>query len=80
MPYQRLVNHMKSLNMRKSIAALGAATLAVTLSVAITPSASAAAPVCASAAGVETCTGTLANGAGYVFKVPANFGGTMFFW
>ncbi len=65
--------------MRKSIAALGAATLALTLSVAITPSASAA-PVCATAAGVETCTGTLANGAGYVFKVPANFGGTMFFW
>ena len=65
--------------MRKSIAALGAATLALTLSVAITPSASAA-PVCATAAGVETCTGTLANGAGYVFKVPSNFGGTMFFW
>jgi hypothetical protein len=70
---------MKSLTMRKSIATLGAATLALTLSVAITPSASAA-PVCATAAGVETCTGTLANGAGYVFKVPTNFGGTMFFW
>ena len=66
--------------MRKSIAALGAATLALTLSVAVTPSASAAAPVCATAAGVETCTGTLANGAGYTFKVPSNFGGTMFFW
>jgi hypothetical protein len=71
---------MKSLTMRKSIATLGAATLALTLSVAITPSASAAAPVCTTAAGVETCTGTLANGAGYVFKVPTNFGGTMFFW
>ena len=71
---------MKSLTMRKSIAALGAATLALTLSVAITPSASAAAPVCSSSAGVETCVGTLTNGAGYVFKVPANFGGTMFFW
>jgi hypothetical protein len=70
---------MKSLTMRKSIATLGAATLALTLSVAITPSASAA-PVCTTAAGVETCTGTLANGAGYVFKVPTNFGGTMFFW
>ena len=79
MPYQRLVNHMKSLKMRKSIAALGAATLALTLSVAVTPSASAA-PVCATAAGVETCTGTLANGAGYTFKVPSNFAGTMFFW
>jgi len=66
--------------MRKSIATLGAATLALTLSVAIAPSASAAAPVCSTAAGVETCVGTLANGAGYVFKVPTNFGGTMFFW
>ena len=71
---------MKSLTMRKSIATLGAATLALTLSVAVTPSASAAAPVCATAAGVETCNGTLANGAAYRFIVPTNFGGTMFFW
>ena len=66
--------------MRKSIAALGAATLALTLSVAVTPSATAAAPVCATAAGVETCNGTLANGAAYRFVVPSNFAGTMFFW
>ena len=71
---------MKSLTMRKSIATLGAATLALTLSVAITPSATAAAPTCTTTAGVETCNGTLANGAAYRFIVPTNFGGTMFFW
>ena len=71
---------MKSLTMRKAIATLGAATLALTLSVAITPSATAAAPTCTTTAGVETCNGTLANGATYRFMVPANFGGTMFFW
>jgi len=71
---------MKSLTMRKSIATLGAATLALTLSVAVTPSATAAAPVCATAAGVETCTGTLANGAGYLLKMPVNFKGIMYFW
>jgi hypothetical protein len=70
---------MKSNSMRKSIAAIGAATLALTLTVAIVPAASAA-PTCATAAGVETCTGTLTNGAGYVFKVSENFKGTMFFW
>ena len=71
---------MKSLKMRKAFAALSAATLALTLSVAVTPSASAAAPVCATAAGVETCTGTLTNGAGYLLKMPANFKGIMYFW
>jgi hypothetical protein len=70
---------MKSMTKRKLIAALGAATLVVTASVAITPSASAA-PVCATAKSIETCTGTLTNGAGYLLKMPVNFKGTMYFW
>ena len=65
--------------MRKSIAILGSAALVASLSITSLPTA-AAAPTCATAAGIETCTGTLANGAGYVFKMPANFKGTMFFW
>ena len=70
---------MKNNLIRKSIAVVGAAALAVTVSVSIAPSASAAL-TCTTAAKVETCTGTLANGAGYVFKMPTRFGGTMFFW
>jgi hypothetical protein len=67
------------LTTRKSIASLGAAALVATLAVVSVPAASAA-PTCATVAKVETCTGTLANGAGYVFKMPTNFRGTMFFW
>ena len=70
---------MKSVIMRKSLAALSAAALVATLAVTVAPSASAT-PVCATVAGVETCQGKLANGSGYVFKMPANFKGTMFFW
>lgn len=71
--------------MRKSIAAVSAAALVATGVLVSVPAANAAAPTCttgpvAIAAGFETCTGTLANGAGYVFRVPANFKGTMFFW
>ena len=65
--------------MRKSLAALSAAALVATLAVTVVPSASAT-PVCATAAGVETCQGKLANGSSYVFRMPANFKGTMFFW
>ncbi len=65
--------------MRKSLAALSAAALVATLAVTVTPSASAT-PVCATAAGVETCQGKLSNGSSYVFRMPANFTGTMFFW
>ena len=65
--------------MRKSLAALSAAALVATLAVTVVPSASAT-PVCATTAGVETCQGKLANGSGYVFSMPANFKGTMFFW
>ena len=65
--------------MRKSIAVLGSAALVASLSFTALPTANAA-PTCTTAAGVETCTGTLANGAGYVFKMPSNFKGTMFFW
>ena len=67
--------------MRKLIAAIGAAALLSTAAVAIAPSAYAAAPTCSTASnGIETCTGTLSNGAGYLIKVPAKFGGTFFYW
>ena len=65
--------------MRKSLAAFSAAALVATLAVTVAPSASAT-PVCATTAGVETCEGKLTNGSSYVFKMPANFKGTMFFW
>jgi len=58
--------------MRKLIAAVGAAALLSTAAIAIAPSAHAAAPTCTKASdGIETCTGTLSNGAGYLIKVPA---------
>lgn len=79
MHYQRLVNPMK-LSTRKLIASLGAAALLSTVAVVTIPAANAAAPTCATVADVETCSGTLANGAAYVFKIPGNFKGTMFFW
>ena len=68
--------------MRKLFAAVGAAALLSTAAVAIAPSAYAAAPTCktASATGIETCTGTLSNGAGYLIKVPARYNGTFFYW
>jgi hypothetical protein len=80
MLYQRLVNQMK-LSIRKSIATVGAAALVAAGVLVSVPAANAAAPTCATdKTGIETCTGKLENGAGYVFKVPANFKGTMFFW
>lgn len=71
---------MKITTAKKSIASLGAAVLVASLSVVIAPTASAAAPVCTTTKGVETCNGTLANGAAYRFMMPSNFSGTMFFW
>jgi len=72
---------MKTISMRKLIAAVGAAALLSTAAVAIAPSAHAAAPTCSTASnGVETCTGALSNGAAYLIKVPAKFGGTFFYW
>ena len=72
---------MKTISMRKFIAAIGAAALLSTAAVAIAPSAVAAAPTCSkSTKGIETCTGTLSNGAGYLIKVPANYKGTFFYW
>lgn len=72
---------MKTISMRKLIAAIGAAALLSTAAVAIAPSAYAAAPTCSTASdGIETCKGTLSNGAGYLIKVPAKFGGTFFYW
>jgi hypothetical protein len=69
------------LSIRKSIATAGAAVLVAAGVLVAVPAAHAAAPTCATdTTGIETCTGKLANGAGYVFKVPANFKGTMFFW
>jgi hypothetical protein len=71
---------MKITTAKKSIASLGAAVLVASLSVVIAPTASAAAPVCTTTGKVETCNGTLANGAAYRFMMPTNFRGTMFFW
>ena len=72
---------MKTISMRKLIAAIGAAALLSTAAVAIAPSAYAAAPTCTKASnGVETCTGTLINGAEYMIKVPASYKGTFFYW
>jgi len=69
------------LSIRKSIATVGAAALVAAGVLVSVPAANAAAPTCATdKTGIETCTGKLENGAGYVFKVPANFKGTMFFW
>jgi hypothetical protein len=69
------------LSTRKLIASLGAAALLSTVAVVSIPAANAAAPTCTTdKASLETCTGTLANGAGYVFKMPSNFKGTVFFW
>jgi hypothetical protein len=80
MHYQRLVNQMK-LSIRKSIATVGAAAIVVAGVLVSVPTANAAAPTCTTdKTGIETCLGKLTNGAGYVFKVPANFKGTMFFW
>ena len=67
--------------MRKLIAAIGAAALLSTAAVAIAPSAHAGPPTCSTASdGIETCTGTLSNGAGYLIKVPARYNGTFFYW
>jgi len=67
--------------MRKLFAAVGVAALLSTAAVAIAPSASAAAPTCSkNSSGLETCTGTLSNGAGYLIKVPASYKGTFFYW
>lgn len=71
---------MKITTAKKSIASLGAAVLVATLSVAVAPTASAAAPVCTTTKGIETCNGTLSNGAAYRFMMPSKFSGTMFFW
>ncbi len=68
------------LSTRKLVASLGAAVLVSSIAVAVVPAANAAAPTCTTVADVETCNGTLANGAAYIFKMPAKFGGTMFFW
>jgi hypothetical protein len=72
---------MKTISMRKLIAAIGAAALLSTAAVAIAPSAYAAAPTCTKASdGVETCKGKLSNGADYMIKVPARYNGTFFYW
>jgi hypothetical protein len=72
---------MKTISMRKLIAALGAAALLSTTAIAISPSANAAAPTCTTdSKGLETCNGTLSNGAAYLIKVPARYNGTFFYW
>ena len=68
------------LSTRKLIASLGAAVLVSSIAVAVVPAANAAAPTCTTTGDVETCKGTLTNGAAYQFRMPTKFGGTMFFW
>jgi pimeloyl-ACP methyl ester carboxylesterase len=70
---------MKSTKVRKIFAALVTSVLVATTSVAIAPTANAA-MLCTTADGVETCAGTLKNGAQFAIKMPSNFQGTMFFW
>ena len=70
---------MKLSLIRKSLVVMGASALIATGTVVVIPSASAA-PVCSDAAGITTCLGKLTAGGDYVIKVPANFGGTVFFW
>ena len=62
---------------RKSAAVLVAAGL-ITSGIIAAPAK--AASVCVTPSGVETVAGKLTNGAAYVMKVPAKFGGTFFFW
>ena len=74
---------MKNVNLKKLIATLGASALISTgLVVAVAAPAQAADPVCVTDAktGVITCDGKLSTGAAYRTMVPANFGGTFFFW
>ena len=72
---------MKTISMRKLIAALGVSALLSTATIAIAPSANAASLTCTTdAQSVESCTGSLSNGAGYLIKVPANYNGTFFYW
>ena len=76
---------MKTLTLRKSLAIVSAAALLVGATALAIPSAGAAsaAPTCTTDAktSVETCKGTLANGAVYEMRMPhANFHGSMYFW
>ena len=76
---------MKTLTFRKSLAIVSAAALLVGATALAIPSAGAAstAPTCTTDAktSVETCKGTLANGAVYEMRMPhANFHGSMYFW
>ena len=84
MRFQRLrEDKMKNVNLKKLIATLGASALISTgLVVAVAAPAQAADPVCVTDAktGVITCDGKLSNGAAYRTMVPANYGGTFFFW
>ncbi len=70
---------MKLTNIRKLSAALLTSALLASSAVAIAPAANAAV-TCSTADGVETCNGTLKNGAAFSIKVPSNFQGTMFYW
>ena len=76
---------MKTLTLRKSLAIVSAAALLVGATALAIPSAGAAsaAPTCTTDAktSIETCKGTLANGAVYEMRMPhANFHGSMYFW
>lgn len=70
---------MNSMKINKFFTVVIASVLVASASVAVAPAAHAA-TTCTSAAGVETCTGTLKNGAQFMTKMPSNFTGTMFFW
>jgi hypothetical protein len=84
MRFQRLgKDKMKNINLKKLIAIIGASAMISTgLVVAVAAPAQAADPVCVTDAktGVITCEGKLSTGAAYKTMVPANYGGTFFFW
>lgn len=79
--YQRVrETKMNKITARKFLAVISAAALIAVGSFLVAPTAQAAAPTCTTAAGVETCTGKLTNGAAYLIKVPTTRNGTFFFW
>jgi len=71
---------MNKLTTRKFLAVISASALIAVGSFLVAPTAQATAPTCTTAAGIETCTGVLTNGATYLIKVPTSQNGTFFFW
>ncbi len=79
--YQRVrETKMNKITAHKFLAVISASALIAVGSFLVAPTAQANTPTCTKAAGIETCTGTLTNGAAYVIKVPTSQNGTFFFW